>query len=293
MHASSRHRTTAHAWAFSPPGFNPAGWHPGELASGARVVLRGPLARGALVWARGQRGRPFQVRFRGFRPRVGFGADPTTRSILRAPLPATGWRLSSAFGLRKAPAGKYKGLTRDHNGLDLAAPEGTPVYAVADGTVTDQWFAGVGKGAINGNALRIDHDLPDVRATAYLHLSKALVSKGARVSAGQLVGLVGRTGQATGPHLHWIVYGESGPIDPLPYLNAARQPSLPQRAAGSAVANWHVLAAMASAGLLAGLMWWARRRRVPALAPAPAAVPVLVPALANPSRSRAWRSPWH
>jgi murein DD-endopeptidase MepM/ murein hydrolase activator NlpD len=101
-----------------------------------------------------------------------------------------------------------------HYGLDLAAPWGTPFYAAGDGIVI---HAGPTSGY--GNAIMIQHPNGDV--TVYGHEQKVLVTVGEKVKAGQLIGLVGALGQATGPHLHFEVRvgGENGEkIDPLPWL---------------------------------------------------------------------------
>jgi len=101
-----------------------------------------------------------------------------------------------------------------HYGADLAAPWGTPFYAVGDGTVI---FAGPLSGY--GNAIMIQHPNGDV--TLYGHEEKVLVTVGEKVKAGQLIGRVGSLGNSTGPHLHIEVRvgGENGEkIDPQPWL---------------------------------------------------------------------------
>jgi murein DD-endopeptidase MepM/ murein hydrolase activator NlpD len=103
-----------------------------------------------------------------------------------------------------------------HYGLDMAAPWGTPFYAAGDGIV-------VHAGPMNGygNAIMIQHANGDV--SVYGHESKVLVTVGEKVKAGQLIGLVGALGQATGPHLHFEVRigGENGEkVDPVPWLDS-------------------------------------------------------------------------
>ncbi|HVQ90695.1 MAG TPA: M23 family metallopeptidase [Mycobacteriales bacterium] len=103
-----------------------------------------------------------------------------------------------------------------HYGLDMAAPWGTPFYAAGDGTVI---YAGPMNGY--GNVIMIQHANSDV--SVYGHESKVLVTKGEKVRAGQLIGLVGALGQATGPHLHFEIRlgGENGEkADPVPWLEA-------------------------------------------------------------------------
>ena len=92
-------------------------------------------------------------------------------------------------------------MYRPHTGVDYAAPKGTPVHAVADGVVT---FKGWGGGG--GNTLKIKH--AGNLMTGYLHLSGYAkgISKGSRVSQGQLIGYVGSTGASTGPHLDYRIW---------------------------------------------------------------------------------------
>lgn len=123
------------------------------------------------------------------------------------PLPAGSYTVSSRYGMRVHPI--YGGATL-HAGLDLAAPEGTPVGAVGAGTVT---FAGTAGGY--GLLVVVDHG--DVQ-TAYAHLSAITVSRGQPVQGGQLLGGVGSTGYSTGNHLHLEVRLPSGTTDPVVWL---------------------------------------------------------------------------
>ena len=128
------------------------------------------------------------------------------KQLLKAPLKYT--RISSRFTYaRKHPI--YK-VYRPHTGVDFAAPAGTPVYAVADGTVIFKGWNGGG-----GNTLKIKH--AGNLQTAYLHLSKYAkgIAQGTRVSQGQLIGYVGSTGASTGPHLDFRIWKNGTPIDPL------------------------------------------------------------------------------
>ncbi len=123
-------------------------------------------------------------------------------------------RRSSPYGVRR----KYNGvLAKDyfHKGLDFAANAGEPIIAPADGVVV---LAGLEQEgfAVHGNCLFIDHGQGVV--SSYLHLSQALVKEGDPVIRGQLIGKVGDTGIATGPHLHWGVYLHGENIDPSPWL---------------------------------------------------------------------------
>lgn len=114
------------------------------------------------------------------------------KSFLMAPLDFT--RISSNFNMnRMHPI--YK-VTRPHRGTDYAAPTGTPVYAAGDGRVTNAGYT-----STNGNFVYIQHG--DQYTTKYLHLQKRMVNMGQQVSQSQVIGTVGSTGAATGPHLHY------------------------------------------------------------------------------------------
>jgi murein DD-endopeptidase MepM/ murein hydrolase activator NlpD len=113
------------------------------------------------------------------------------KAFLRAPLEFS--RVSSGFGMRKHPI--HSGW-RAHKGIDYAAPMGTRVRAVGDAVVE---FAGV-KGGY-GNVVILRHN--GTYSTVYAHLSRIAVRRGARVTQNDTIGLVGRTGWATGPHLHY------------------------------------------------------------------------------------------
>lgn len=122
-------------------------------------------------------------------------------------LPAIIWplqgRLTSLFGAPRA-GGR-------HNGLDIAAPAGTPIKAVASGEVVlSRYNSGYGYTVI------IEHS-PGFR-TLYAHASRLVAKKGQQVSAGDTIALVGSTGNSTGPHLHFEIIYRSRRIDPLPIL---------------------------------------------------------------------------
>lgn len=107
--------------------------------------------------------------------------------------------ISSSFGRRKNP---FSGEWKNHNGVDFAASEGTPVYAVKEGEISlfknDPVF---------GNYIILKHRDTNV-TSVYAHLSKLLVKSGQKVKRGDIIGYVGETGMATGPHLHFeIRYG--------------------------------------------------------------------------------------
>ena len=131
---------------------------------------------------------------------------------LRFDLPAHG-RFSSTFGLRRFFNNQAR---QPHSGLDIAAPEGTPITAPAAGTIID-----TGNYFFNGNTVFIDHGQGLV--SMYNHLSRISVKNGVRVARGQRIGAVGKTGRVTGAHLHWTVSLNNARIDPLLFLSPAAQ----------------------------------------------------------------------
>jgi murein DD-endopeptidase MepM/ murein hydrolase activator NlpD len=114
------------------------------------------------------------------------------KAFLMAPLDFT--RISSNFNMRRLHP-IYK-TTRPHRGTDYAAATGTPVYAAGDGRVIKAGYT-----SANGNYVFVKHGNQYV--TRYLHLHKRMVNVGQRVSQSQVIGTVGSTGAATGPHLHY------------------------------------------------------------------------------------------
>jgi murein DD-endopeptidase MepM/ murein hydrolase activator NlpD len=121
-------------------------------------------------------------------------------------------RFTSGFGVRRDPK---TGGRRMHAGIDLAAPRGTPIYATADGVVAS---AGAERGY--GNTVRIRHDFGF--ETVYAHKTKIHVAVGQQVSRGDHIGDMGATGRATGVHLHYEVHLNGRPMNPMVYLEAAR-----------------------------------------------------------------------
>jgi murein DD-endopeptidase MepM/ murein hydrolase activator NlpD len=123
-------------------------------------------------------------------------------------VPVNALRITSAFGMRYHPI-HHRYI--EHKGIDLAAPTGTPIYAPADGFVAKaERFGGY------GNYIQIEHG--GKIETRYGHLSAYAVSAGQYVHKGELIGYVGATGDATGPHLHYEVRIDGDPVDPMPYL---------------------------------------------------------------------------
>ncbi len=125
------------------------------------------------------------------------------------PLDPGTYTLTSGYGPRPSPTG---GTGTFHAGLDFAAPTATPIRAAATGVVT---YAGFTNGGF-GN-LVIIATAPNV-ATYYAHQSALTVATGAQVSAGQVIGAVGTTGDSTGAHLHFEIRVDGATVDPLPYL---------------------------------------------------------------------------
>jgi len=121
--------------------------------------------------------------------------------------PTDGW-VTSGFGYRRSP---FTNRREFHNGLDIAGPSGTPVYATAKGLVI-----AAGKDGAYGLTVDIDHGLGIM--TRYAHLHRIVVKEGQSVSRGELVGHIGSTGRATGPHLHYEVRLSGIPVDPMRYI---------------------------------------------------------------------------
>jgi len=126
--------------------------------------------------------------------------------LFRFPLPAG--RLTSGFGLRSSP---ISGRMAKHDGIDLAAPAGTEVYAAREGRVTES-----GVDAMLGQYVVIEHE--GGWSTVYGHLSMRRVRLNDRVESGMMIGNVGSTGQSTGPHLHFEVRNRGEPRDPEPLI---------------------------------------------------------------------------
>ena len=123
--------------------------------------------------------------------------------------PVSGFRLTSAFGMRKHPVLK---VNRMHNGVDMACAAGTPIYATRAGTVTTASYQASGA----GNYVSINH--LDGFSSIYMHMTHYVVSKGQSVSQGQLIGYVGNTGISTGDHLHFGVSYAGTYVNPLAYI---------------------------------------------------------------------------
>lgn len=123
----------------------------------------------------------------------------------------SGWPVAYGTITVTAEFGVPRGASR-HEGIDLAAPAGTPVRATAPGKVV---FAG--KDGRYGRTVVIDHGGGFM--TRYAHLKKIETKKGKRVDRGELIGRVGKSGNASGAHLHYEVLRNGVPVDPRGYLN--------------------------------------------------------------------------
>jgi lipoprotein NlpD len=173
---------------------------PGSLQVGQDLVIPGATER-ASVEATGtapevEDERPGTVRAKDIRPAA---RDDPRRGTLKWPLRGV---LYGRFGRKGKEA---------HDGIDLAAPTGTPVKAAADGTVL---YAGEQRGY--GRIVILEHDRQLV--TLYAHNQALRVSAGEAVRAGQVIATVGESGRTTGPHLHFEVRSSGVPVNPLDYL---------------------------------------------------------------------------
>ena len=141
------------------------------------------------------------------------------KAFLKAPLQFT--RISSGFSYaRRHPV---TGKIRPHTAVDYAAPTGTPVMSIGDGTVLSVGWAGGG-----GNTVKIRHN--SSYTTSYMHLSRYAkgLKAGQHVHQGQVIGYVGATGTATGPHLDFRVYKDGTAINPLKMVSPSADPIRPE-----------------------------------------------------------------
>ena len=118
---------------------------------------------------------------------------------------------TSGYGVRSDP---FRGAAAMHAGIDLAGPVGTPIYATADGVVSD---AGWNSGGY-GNLIKIDHGRGI--ETRYAHLSSINIREGQSVKRGQMIGRMGSTGRSTGSHLHYEVRIDGRAVNPVPFMKA-------------------------------------------------------------------------
>ena len=133
------------------------------------------------------------------------------RSLLVTPV--NGARISSRFGMRRHPILGYR---KKHKGLDFAAPTGTPTLAAGDGYINK-----IGYSRANGNYIFLKHN--DTFETVYIHMSRFArnMKKGRRVKQGRVIGYVGATGMAKGPHLHYEIRKKGVSINPAKFRGTA------------------------------------------------------------------------
>lgn len=151
--------------------------------------------------------------FRALNEGWGRAAGVTAKPVVAVPSinPVEVMRKTSHFGYRSDP---FQGGRRQHKGLDIAGPIGTPIYATADGIVgRAQWVRGYGKyiEVEHGNAIQ----------TRYGHLSAMNVQSGQRVRKGDIIGFMGSTGRSTGSHLHYEVRIAGEAVNPVSFLEPA------------------------------------------------------------------------
>ena len=123
--------------------------------------------------------------------------------------PLKSYTITSAFGMRIHPIHKVE---RFHEGVDMAAPQGTPIYAAKSGKVTTTSYQAGGAGYY----VSINHG--DGFASIYMHMTNYIVKPGQHVSTGQEIGYVGSTGGSTGPHLHFGISYKGTYVNPMSYI---------------------------------------------------------------------------
>ena len=142
-------------------------------------------------------------------PPVQTGGSSNTVDGVTWLLPINYTRFSSPFGYRIHP---IYGDWRFHYGVDLSAPQGTPIYATRGGRVTYATYD-----SSSGYYVSINH--LDGFVSKYLHMTHYIVSPGQYVAAGQIIGYCGSTGASTGPHLHFSLYYNGSAVNPAKYIN--------------------------------------------------------------------------
>jgi murein DD-endopeptidase MepM/ murein hydrolase activator NlpD len=153
--------------------------------------------------------------------RVRARMEPVLWAWSRTPsIPPTAGYLSSGFGVRISPFSKSNevgdGLLGYHTGLDISNSLDTPIQATADGTVEESgWLDRYGNGVVVRHTPELE--------TLYAHMDRVAVKVGQQVSRGDILGYMGRTGNATGVHLHYEVRIAGHPVNPTPYLKLQRQ----------------------------------------------------------------------
>ena len=139
----------------------------------------------------------------------GSSSSGTASSSSKWLVPCSYTLLSSPFGYRDQPTA---GASTYHQGVDLAGPQGTPIYASRTGVVTTATYSKSG-----GYYVSINHG--DGYSSIYMHMTNYVVKSGQAVSAGQLIGYMGSTGISTGPHLHFAITYNGSYVNPANYVN--------------------------------------------------------------------------
>ena len=186
---------------------------PALANSAATADIAAPLraAQAERPTALGSRDEQFKALFSRWQSMDG-STGSAIKSIVSIPslMPVDGVHLSSDFGMRIHPV---LGGRRQHKGIDLAGPVGTPVHAAADGTVSRaDWFSSYG--------LFVSLEHGGTLQTRYGHMSRLNVAAGQHVHKGDVIGYIGTTGRSTGPHLHSEVRIAGAAVNPVPYLQA-------------------------------------------------------------------------
>ncbi len=189
----------------------------GILASGAAHAANEPAAGGPFIAATAEAAtaelrtdQQFRALFQTWKrldtPQSGVGAIaiPSVQPVQKL-------SFTSNFGIRSDP---FRGTAAMHAGVDIPGPIGTPIYATADGIISH-----AGRLGGYGNLIEINHGKGI--ATRYGHLSQILVGDNARVTRGQLIGMMGSTGRSTGSHLHYEVRIDGHAVNPVPFLTTA------------------------------------------------------------------------
>ena len=187
------------------------GANPALANSAATADIAAPLraAQAEKPTALGNRDEQFKALFSRWQSMDGTTATKSSVSIPSL-MPVDGVHLSSDYGMRTHPV---LGGRRQHKGVDLAGPVGTPIHAAADGVVSRaDWFSSYG--------LFVSLEHGGSLQTRYGHMSRLNVAAGQRIHKGDVIGYIGTTGRSTGPHLHYEVRIAGAAVNPVPYLQA-------------------------------------------------------------------------
>ena len=177
----------------------------GTAPGAAQVTIGTAVGPGQISISRAGDALGSPVDFTSFMQRPGLSG------LLPTGLPLASARLTSQFGLRAHP---ILGGFRNHAGVDLAAPYGSPIYATSDGTVSAAGWQG-------GYGLLVALDHGGGLQTRYGHMSRLNVAAGQRVRKHDVIGYIGSTGLSTGPHVHYEVRVNGAPVNP--YANRRGQ----------------------------------------------------------------------